>query len=331
MIRTTSLLVTFLVVLATGRLAHAGSGVVIIGGDVGAPRRDLVGDAVREAATKAGWTLVPSLSKQATQALLACADPTLYACVPDSLASDGIDRLFVIKAKKATTESGEPQVILDATLIGIDPRTLVSDQQHCDHCADDQLRAETAALAQAMIAELAQRSGRTVLDVKTSPPGARIWLDSKEIGFSDARYSISPGTYQVRLELAGHLTKTIEIHVDEGSTKSLDETLAPSGTSVEDPKQKGARRSRTAALALGIGGLVGVAGGVTMVLVDQDPSPTHGRHYLNSGPWGYAVGGAGLLAVGIDVYLWRDSSEPASTPTVSFVPGGAVLGWSKDL
>ncbi len=102
-------------------------------------------------------------------------------------------------------------------LIGIGPRALVANQKHCYHCADDELRAETAALAEGLLDDLAQRSGRTVLDIKTVPAGARILFDGKEVGFSDARFSIAPGKHQVTLEKAGHLTKTIDVDVGEGT------------------------------------------------------------------------------------------------------------------
>lgn len=322
----TTLLAALVIALASGQ-AHAGRGIVIIGGNAEAPRRNIVGDAVNDAAAKAGWQVVTSpLTKQDTQRLLSCPDPSLYTCVPNTLASGGIDRLFVVKVDTGATGTGEPQVTIDATLIGTEPKTLVSNKKHCNHCADDELRAQSAALAVSMINDLAQRSGRTVLDVKTKPSGARILLDGKEIGFSDARFSIPPGSHQITLEKPGHLTKTIDAAIAEGSTKALDETLVPSGTQDVGPV---ASRSRLPTFLL-VGGLVLVGGGVTMFVLDEDPSPTGGRKYVNTGPLGVVVGGAGIVAIGAGAYLWH-ASKKTSTPTVSFVRGGAVVGWSKSL
>lgn len=323
----TILVASLVAALASGH-AYAGRGIVIIGGSAEAPRRNIVGDAVNDAATKAGWQVVASpLSNRDTERLLSCTDPSLYACVPSTLAANGIDRLFVVKVDNATTPAGEPQVMIDATLIGTEPKTLVSNKKHCDHCADDELRAASAALATGMINDLAQRSGRTVLDVKTTPSGARILLDGKEIGYSDARFSIPPGPRQITLEKPGYLTKTIAVTIDEGSTKALDERLVASGSQDDHPVSS---RSRLPTILL-VGGLVFVGAGVTMVVVDEDPSPTGGRKYVNTGPLGVVVGGAGLVTVGASVYLWRTSKKKTSTPTVSFVPGGAVVGWSKSL
>ncbi|MGN6108702.1 MAG: PEGA domain-containing protein [Kofleriaceae bacterium] len=322
----TSLLAALVVVLASGQ-AHAGRGIVLIGGNAEAPRRHVVSGAVNDAARKAGWQVVDSpLSKQATQRLLSCPDPSLYACVPNTLVPDGIDHLFVIKVDSGTTEAGAPLVTIDATLIGTEPRMLVSNKKHCDHCADDELRAESSSLATGMINDLAQRSGRTVLDVKTTPSGARILLDGKEIGYSDARFSIPPGPHQITLEKPGHLTKTIDTMIDEGSTKALEETLVTSGTRDVRPA---AARSRLPAILL-VGGVVLIGGGVAMVALDDDPSLTGGRKYFNGAPLGIAIGSAGIVSLGVGAYLWR-TSKKTSTPTMSFVPGGAVVGWSKSL
>ena len=322
----TSVLAALVVALASGP-ALAGRGIVIVAGTAEAPRRDIVGDAVTDAATTAGWQVVASpLSRPDTQRLLSCPDSSLYPCVPDSLATAGIDRLFVVKVDSRTTEAGAPQVTIDATLIGTEPRHLVANKKHCDHCADDALRAQAAELAVGMLNDLAQRSGRTVLDVKTRPTGARILLDRKEIGFSDARFSIWPGTHLITLEKPGYLTRMIDARIEEGSTTMLDEPLVASA-----PRDVGpvASRSRLPRVLLA-GGIVLLGGGVTMYLVDEDPSPRGGRAYVNTGPLGLAVGAAGIVAVGASAYLWRTPTK-SSSPTVSFVPGGATIGWSKRL
>jgi hypothetical protein len=309
--------------LANAHLADAGNGVIVVGGTADGPRRTLVGDAVNASAARAGWTVAEPLPQQDTERLLTCKDPTLYACMPTTLAHSGVDRLFVVKVDNSTTDNGEPRISLNATVIGLDPRTLVADMKHCEHCADDELRTVMAALADNLISDLAQRSGRTVLDVKTDPAGARIRFDGKDIGYSNARFSIPPGNHQVTLEKPGYLTKTIEVAVPEGTSKPLDETLVSS--------KANAHRSRMP-LALLITGLAGVAGGITLVVLDKDPGPSVGYRYLDSARWGYGLGGAGIVALGLSVYTWRTSKPPASTPTVSIVPGcGAVVGWSKSL
>jgi len=320
-------LVVLVISMVNAGAAHADKGIIVIGGNADPLRRNAVGDAVKDSATKAGWIVAPSpLTKQESQRLLACNDPTLYPCVPASLATGGIERLFVIKVDAGTTDGGEPQLIIDVTLIGTNPQGLVSEKKHCDHCADDQLKLQSSSLAAGMLQELATRSGRTVLDVKSDPPGARITLDGKMVGLTNARFNIYPGEHQITLEKSGYGSRTRKVTIQDGSTEEVAEQLRSSTQPAVESSTTG---SRLPVALFGVG-VAAVVGGGVMILVDQDPSPTGNRNYWNTAPWGVAIGVAGLATIGLSYYFWHDA-KAHSAPTAALVPGGAVIGWSKSL
>src|SRR4029078_7617127 len=89
-------------------------------------------------------------------------------------------------------------------LIAFAPQGLAVRQRFCEHCADDRLSAASTDLARQLLADLAVRAGRTVLDVAAPPPGARITLDGQPIGATDATFNTFPGAHVVVVEKAGY-------------------------------------------------------------------------------------------------------------------------------
>jgi hypothetical protein len=67
------------------------------------------------------------------------------------------------------------------------------------------------------IAGEALASPPTRLYVRTVPPGAKVTLDGKSLGKSDALFSVTPGTQTVQVELAGYLPeeRRVEIRAEE--------------------------------------------------------------------------------------------------------------------
>jgi hypothetical protein len=68
----------------------------------------------------------------------------------------------------------------------------------------------------------------TRLYVRTSPPGASVFLDKRPIGTSNGLFIVPPGKHQVTLELPGHETQTLSVNVAEGQITRLQAQLSRS-------------------------------------------------------------------------------------------------------
>jgi hypothetical protein len=65
----------------------------------------------------------------------------------------------------------------------------------------------------------------TRLYVRTSPPGASVFLDNRPIGTSNGLFIVPPGKHQVRLELPGHKPQTLPVKVAEGQITRIEAQL----------------------------------------------------------------------------------------------------------
>src|SRR5215468_12637206 len=201
-------------------LVRADDGSVVIGGGAGDRDRSVVGAAVAAIAREAGWALSREpVAAPDVDRLLACSDPVRpWACVPASLGSRGIRRIFVFAVDRRQAASGVPMVVLTAKLIVQAPQGLAVRQRFCEHCADDRLVGASTELARQLLQDLAVRSGRTVLDVASTPPGARITLDGQPIGATDATFNTFPGPHVVVVDKSGYRSETRSVIAEEGKT-----------------------------------------------------------------------------------------------------------------
>jgi hypothetical protein len=308
--------------------AHGEPGIVVVGGSADDHARSTVAAAIESRVKEAGWSLAGSrLTAQEVAGLIACKDAQPVGCVPASLAAAGVRRVVAVTVDPAAGDDGSPEFVLVGRLIVTSPPASSSNKRHCDHCADDRLAQESTVLVEGMLRELASQSGRTVIDIRSDPPGAAIVLDGNRIGVTNATFNTFPGTHVVALEKPGYEAASREVVVEEGMTARVALTLRPSSARTEIRRP---RRSRLVpGLVLG-GGLAAVAGGVLLYVVDEDPSPTGGKKYWDTAPAGIAVGIGGVALAGVGSFLlWRAGRADASTPTASVVPGGAVVGWAR--
>jgi hypothetical protein len=196
------------------------AGSVVVGGGAEDHDRRVVGAAVAVAAREAGWSLPREpVTKHDADRLLDCGDHgTPWACIPASLGGRGIRRIFVFAVDRNLSDSGAPMVVLTARLIVTAPQALVVRQRFCEHCADDRLAEASIELARQLLQDLAVRSGRTILEVESSPPGARITLDGLPIGATNATFNTFPGAHVVVVEKLGYLAATRSVIAEEGKT-----------------------------------------------------------------------------------------------------------------
>lgn len=315
--------------------AHAESesitGVIAIGGNAEERDRAAVNAGVTAATRVAGWQLpTKPLSKKESASLLHCLDPgEPWACIPGTIDAQGIHHALVIAAEKRQSDDGSPMVVLTAKLIVTRPHALVIHQRFCEHCTDDKLAQASAELTQQLVQELAVRMGRTVLEVKSMPAGARITLDGEPVGATNMTFNTYPGSHVVIVEKAGYLTQTIPIQAEEGKTAEVSVTLHESDTGQTHTTDKPpGRPSRIVPLALiGAGGAAVVTAGVLVYLGQQD-GPEDKYKHTRATTLGIVTGLAGAAAIGAGIYLWW-RGPAASAPTVAAVPHGAIIGWTR--
>ncbi len=319
------MLLAVLIVLGHGGDAHAEAGIVVVGGNADEHARATATVAIENTARQAGWSLATKrLTPKETDVLLRCKDGTAK-CVPASLGAAGINQVLAVIVDSATADDGSPMFVLVGRVIVTSPQASGFNKRHCEHCADDRLQQESTVLVQEMLRQLASQSGRTVVDIKSTPPGAQIVLDGNRIGVTDAKFSTFPGKHVVVLEKPGYAAETHEFTVEEGKTAAVSITLRPS--EVRTPETPTPRASRLfPGLIIG-GGAAVIVGGVILFALDDDQSPTGEKEYLDSAPAGIAVGIAGLAAVGVGTYLWMKASRSRSTPSAAVTRDGAVIGW----
>jgi PEGA domain len=272
---------------------RADDGSVVIGGGAEDRDRSVVGAAVAATAREAGWVVSRDpVAAQDVDRLIACSDPVRpWACVPASLGSRGIRRIFVFAVDRRQAASGVPMVVLTAKLIAFAPQGLAVRQRFCEHCADDRLSAASTDLARQLLADLAVRAGRTVLDVASTPPGARITLDGQPIGATDATFNTFPGAHVVVVEKSGYRTERRSVVAEEGKTAAVALVLAPDASGPAPP------RSRVVLGALiGGGALAVIAGGVLLDLGARG-GPHDKYRYVGATPAGALLGLAGTAAL----------------------------------
>jgi hypothetical protein len=316
------------------------NGVIAIGGNAEERDRAAVTAGITAAARGAGWQLpAKPLSKKEAASLLHCLDPgEPWGCIPGTIDAQGIHHALVVAAQKQQAEDGSPVVVLTAKLIVTKPHALIVQQRFCEHCTDDKLTQASTELARQLVQELAVRIGRTVLDVKSTPNGARITLDGVPIGATDTTFNTYPGPHVVIIEKPGYLSQTVSVEAQEGKTAEVSVTLEESNSSVtrkvtkqppaQDHEATTTRPSRLVPLTvIGAGGVGVVTGGVLIYLGQQD-GPDDKTIHRRATTLGVISGIAGLAAIGAGVYLWWDGSR-ASAPTISTTQGGAVVSWTR--
>ena len=301
-------------------------GAVIVGGGAGDRDRRVVSAAVAVAARDAGWSLPrDSVTKQEADRMLDCGDPhaTWAACVPASIASRGVYQIFVFAVDRNQSDSGAPMVVLTARLIVSAPQALVVRQRFCEHCADDRLTAASIDLARQLLQDLAVRTGRTILEVASSPTGARITIDGQPIGATNATFNTFPGSHVVVVEKLGYQAATRSVIAEEGKTAAVAVALVPSDGARSQPRSS----HRLAGALIGGGALAVVAAGVLLELGARGGPghPDDKYRYAGATPAGAVIGAAGLAAIATGLYQWLHA--PAAS--MATAPGGKLLaGWS---
>ncbi|MFN3200686.1 MAG: PEGA domain-containing protein [Bradymonadia bacterium] len=127
------------------------------------------------------------------------------------------------------------------------------------------------AIAEDMMARLAPQ-----MTIRTTPPGAQVYLDGREspIGVTPYSGSVVAGDHRLKLVLGGHHSVHIGIQVKPGKPLQLRRTLLP----------------------------------VPPLNLQQSPPPRVSRR----GPWGYVFLSAALVSAGVTGYFFAEGQSAAS-------------------
>ncbi len=312
-------------------------GVIAVGGSAEERDRAAVTAGVIAATRGAGWQLPGKpLTKKETAGLLRCLDPgEPWECIPGTINAQGINHALVVAAEKRQAEDGSPLVVLNAKLIVTRPHALVINSRFCEHCTDDKLTQTSSELTQQLVQELAVRIGRTVLEVKSTPTGARVTLDGAPIGATDQTFNTYPGSHIVIIEKPGYFTQNVSVQAEEGKTATVAVILQDSApklesspTSLSTKAKTSPEPSRLVPLTLFGAGGVGLATAGVLVYLGQQDGPNDKTVHRRATTLGILSGVAGAAAIGAGLYLWWRGST-ASAPTISTIPGGAIVGWTR--
>jgi hypothetical protein len=203
--------------------------------------------------------------------------------------------MFVFAVDPGRADDGAPMVVLTARLIVTAPQALVVRQRFCEHCADDRLTEASIDLARQLLQDLAVRRGRTILEVASTPPGARITLDGQPIGATNATFNTFPGSHVVIVDKLGYRAATRSVIAEEGKTAAVAVTLVPARATT--PPVRSVRWVPGA--LIGSGALAIIAAGVLLDLGARGGADHPGDKFSYPGatPAGALLGAAGLVAL----------------------------------
>jgi hypothetical protein len=312
---------------AATKPAHGETGVLVVSGNAGDHERTTVGSAIQNALRTSGWTLFSKpISKKDSDGLLTCPDPkSPWTCIPASLTTKGVHGAFLVSVDAVQGESGTPIVAITGKMILTDPPSFAVRDRYCDRCADDKLAEAGEDVIQQLTRELAKRSGRTVVIIKSVPSPATLILDGEHVGGTDAKLATFPGKHTAMVEKPGYISQLQEFIVGEGKTAEITLTLRPSELGVAKTDLSLAEPSRRIPLVLvGAGGLFTAFGIVSFY---QGERHADKFDYTRATAVGATSAVVGLGAIGVGLYmLWHSPNGSAPTATVTY--GSAVLGWS---
>lgn len=311
----------------TTHLAQAETGVLAMGGNAAEHERTTIGGGIENAIRSAGWTLsAKPLSKKDSDGLLKCQDSrTPWTCIPASLTTKGVQGAFVVSVDLIQGENGTPIVAITGKMIMTDPPSFAVRERYCERCADDKLTEAGGEVVQQLTRELAKRSGRTVIVIKSIPSPATLILDGEHLGGTDAKFATFPGKHTAMVEKPGYISAIREFTVDEGKTAEIVLELRPSslGPTKTDPKPPEPSR-RTPLIVIGAGGALALFGVVSLYQGQRDAAKFD---YTRATAVGVTTTVIGLGAVGAGLYLLWHRAD-GSAPTASTTSGGVALGWS---
>ncbi len=333
LLRLLGVLILVFCILGTAH-AEAEKMALLVSGTATAHERELAGSTFEAIARSAGLAVArPSFTAREASTVNACVTAAqAWSCVAPAVRGKGLDHVAIISLAPDTGPDSSPMVIITEQILVARLDAAVVLQRFCIRCTDDVLATTTSELTRSVLQEIAVRSGRTVVSITTTPRGARILFDGQSQGATDRSFNTFPGVHTVVVELDGYRqeTRTVQAKLDKTTELSLvlRRIDAPAVDLNNNTRTTPAHTSLAPKIAIGVGALAIVAGGVVLALNQGpvvapigDEQPRHYRDTIAPGI-GLMIGGA---VVGLGGYLWwRQTKAPAVS--VVPLPGGATVG-----
>ena len=269
-------------VLSIGQGARAEPGAVLVSGTASARQQDIAARAVATAVRAAGWSVAGKTygAADATTAADCLRKPGPWRCLSAILRDERIQRVAVVSVDPKPGKAGATDTVITERLVISNIDSLFVTQRFCDHCTEDKLAELAAELTKELIDRAAVGSGRTVLAIRSTPRGARAYVDASLVGVTDTSINVVPGTHTITVELDEHRTDTRHVQVDEDTTREVAfslRTSRSSGTEVAGAvpismaNARVTRRSRLVPGAIAGVGLAVFTAGVVLFALDEDP------------------------------------------------------------
>lgn len=195
----------------------------------------------------------------------------------------------------------------------------ISERRPCERCTDAQVRQ----LADEMLTTIAAKGAdRGKVKVSSTPPGATVSAGGKELGKTPLEQELPAGKHELVIQHEGKTAETRRVTLKDGETVEVEVAFGGGG---------GGGSGKGLAYAALIGGVaLGIAGGILIAIdEDEDRTPPTKPEFLDTALGGVALSAAGAVAVAVGVYLFvRAPGRRDQSPTMSFIPGGGVIGWA---
>ena len=307
------------VVAALGAPARAGvdTGVVVTGD--GAIQPQLAAQIERWLVQR-GRTLVPSpLPPDAITSLIDCFATENAACARGVFEKKARPSTMVFARADARNNpaNGTRDVTLTMYLFERG-RDTVAARKACERCTDQALR---DAADDVLVRLLGAGAAPGHVKLTSTPPGAHIAIDGVPTGVTPLDWDLAPGPHKVAMTKPGYVEATREVVVVSGRTDPVAIALArPAAPST---------RPGWALPAVVAGGAMMIGGGV-LIAIHQSGGPADPPRVRDTRTAGIAVGVGGVVVAAVGAYFqwFRGGDEPRSTPTAALTAGGAVVGWA---
>jgi hypothetical protein len=191
----------------------------------------------------------------------------------------------------------------------------IAERRFCERCTDLTLRSTADDLIAALASSTKRDIGR--LRLTSSPVGARVRVDGKQVGVTPLDYELAEGSHEIVVSHDGR-EELRDVSIRRGETTAVEVDVA----------SRPARRILPYAV-LGAGGALLVTGAVLFAIDEDVPprAPQPPEFYRNTAPAGVGLMIAGGVVAGVGAYLLF-SSRRSSAPVAALSSDSGYLGWA---
>lgn len=303
--------------LLVGRVAFAGEAIGVVVSADASLQPQLVAHLESWVRDQGDDVIASPLPAAASHALADCVARDDDVCAKNVIENQSRARVVVYaRAEASVAGDGTHSVALTGHRF-IKGGDVTAERRFCERCNDAAL-ATTAADLMTALAKSSQGTTGT-LRLNSTPAGAKVAIGDTAIGVTPLVHDLVPGPHDVTLVLDGHEIESRSVVIRAGDTTTIDVPLTPAHRD---------RPRRKLPAVLVIGGLAILGAGITLLAIDEDPSPTGPPEIRNTAPAGVGVTAAGGLALAVGIVLWLRPGSVRSTPVAAISRDSGFVGWS---